>query len=158
MDIDNKIVEMDRQSRLAVIMIGSNDPEEWGNSRLISLYRDRYSGIADIVERFVHSPIQLEIDGYDIPLSSMGPNFVKKSFKVLLNANSNSSDRELELILNTSFNLKNIIIKDPLPSNKISLNGNVVNIRMPSEQTTIEFSITSRNHLSFKSIRLVNIH
>jgi len=158
MDIDNKIIEMDRQSKLAVIMIGSNDPEEWGNSRLISLYRDRYSGIADIVERFVHSPIQLEVDGYDIPSTSNSPNFVKKSFKVFLNANSNSSDRELELILDTSFNLKNIIIKDPLPSNKISLNGKVISIRLPNEQKIIEFSIKTSAGLSLKNVRLVDIN
>ena len=100
-DIKQGIAEMDVKSRLAIIMSGSEDPEEWQEKRLIALKRKRFFPIGDIVERSQWSPVQLKIDGQSVAAEYSGMKHVNENLNIQVLQLPGNAVYEFEMVFDS---------------------------------------------------------
>ncbi len=100
-DMKQSIEEMDGKSRLAIIMSGSKDPEEWSEKRLIALQRKRFLPIGDIVERSQWSAVQLEIDGQSVAAEHNGMKHINETLNIRLKQDAGDAVYEFEMVFDS---------------------------------------------------------
>lgn len=157
----NKGIEvMNEKSHLAIIMTGSDDPEEWQEKRLISRQRSRFFPIGDIIDRNQWSPLQLEIDGLSVPFDYKQMKHIDESLNIKVKQQSSETVRELELIFDSDIKEEDIALNPSFSENyQISYKGKMLSGRIIGKNAQyfpIKFS--RKGGLNLKQIRMVEIY
>lgn len=159
-DINKGIEEMDEKSRLAIIMSGSDDPEEWQEKRLISRQRKRFSPIGDLIERDQWSPLQLEIDGLPVPIEYNGTKHINENLNIQFKQEPTEKIREFELIFDSNIEEGDVMPDQSLKDKvQISLKGKILTGRIIGKNTqSLPIKFLRKEELNLKQLRLVEVY
>lgn len=159
-DINKGIEGMNGKSRLAIIMVGSDDPEEWQEKRLISRQRKRFFPIGDIIERDQWSPIQLVIDGLSVPTEYNEMKHVNESLNIQFKQEPVETVHEFELIFDSVIKEEDIVpnpgFKDSI---QISFKGKILTARILGKNVqSFSIKFSRKGGLNLKQLRLVEVY
>lgn len=159
LDIHKGIEEMNEKSRLAIIMAGSDDPEEWQEKRLISRQRKRFFPIGDIIERNQWSSMQLEIDGLSVPTEYNEMKHINDSLNIQLKQEPIETIREFELIFDSVIKEEDVVpdlgFKDTI---QLTFKGNMLTGRVIGKHVkSFPIKLTRKEGLNLKQVRLVEV-
>lgn len=160
-DINKGIEEMDEKSRLAIIMAGSDDPEEWQEKRLISRQRKRFFPIGDIIERNQWSPLQLEIDGLSIPAEYNEIKHVNENLNIQFKQKPTiETAREFELIFDSDIKEEDVAPDQNFKENiQISFKGKILTGRTIGKSVqSFSIKFSRKGGLNLKQLRLVEVY
>ena len=161
-DVNKGIEEMNEKSRLAIIMVGSDDPEEWQEKRLISRLRKRFFPIGDIIERDQWSPLRVEIDGLSVPVEYSGVIHVNDSLNVEFKQEPLETVREVEVELEfDSVIKKEDVAPEPNDKDKIqvSFKGKLLTVRLDGKHAqSFSIKFLRKGGLNLRQLRLVEVY
>lgn len=159
-DTSKGVEEMNKKSQIAIIMVGSNDPEEWQEKRLISRQRKRFLPIGDIIERSQWSSMQLEIDGLSVPAEHNEMKHISERLNIQLQEESTETVREVELIFDSVIKEEDIApdqnLKDKI---QISFKGKILTGRIIGKNVqSFPIKFSRKGGLNLKQLRLVEVY
>ncbi len=154
------VAEMNEKSRLAIIMVGSEDPEEWQEKRLISRLRKRFFPIGDIIERDQWSPLQLEIDGLLVPAEYNEMKHINESLNIQFNQEPIETVREIELIFDSVITAEDVAPDPSFKGNiQISSKENILSARILGKNVqSFPMKFSRKVGLNLKQLRLVEVY
>lgn len=160
-DTSKGVEDMNEKSRLAIIMVGSDDPEEWQGKRLISRQRKRFFPIGDIIERYHWSSLQLEIDGHPMPTEYNEMKHVNERLNILFKQEKPiETVYEFELIFDSDIKEEDLLLdpsfKDAV---QISLKGKILTGRVLGKNVlSFPIKLSRKEGLNLKQLRMVEIY
>ena len=158
-DMAHEIEEMDKKSRLAIIMSGSEDPEEWRERRLIQLKRKRFFPIGDIIERSVWSPVRVEIDGQNVHPQYSGSKHVNKEITIHLQHRNENIVYEFELVFDSMIREEDITSNIEKNENfQLSFNGKILTGRtLTGNIDYFSIKFLQKKGLDLTALRIVEV-
>lgn len=160
LDINKRIEGMNEKSRLAIIMVGSDDPEEWQEKRLISRQRKRFFPLGDIIERNQWSSVQLEIDGQSVPVEYYGIKHINEHLNIEFKQEPIETVREIEVEFDSVIKEEDVA-PDPNDKDKIqvSFKGKLLTVRNDGKHAlSFSIKILRKGGLNLKQLRLVEVY
>lgn len=159
-DLQKGIETMDALSQVAIIMVGSGDPDEWREKRLISRQRKRFFPIGDIVERHQWSPLQLKVDGLLVASEYSENKHINESLNVQVDSASNTTAREVEFVFESVINADDIAqsqdFKDKI---QISVKEKVLLCKLlDANVQSVSLKVLRKGGVELKQLRLVDVY
>ena len=156
-DINTGIDKLNRTSKHAVVMSGSDDPVEWETQSLISRARERFFPIGDIIDRNGSSALKLIVDDLVVPAGQINQQMIRDSLVINFETDSSQKIRAFEAIFEPA--LKEGDIQSIQNDVILTFNGDRLTVRpIDNNSNDIYLKVMNKKGVILKRIFTVNIH